>query len=160
MPFPSAAEVPQTISVRSASFTNGSSIPRAFSGEGSDISPDLSWSGVPRGAKSLVLTVDDPDAPRGVWNHWYVYNIPPATTHLSAGASAEETLPEGSIEALNDFKQHTYGGPCPPSGRHRYIFRLRALNTLLDNGQLSRRDIEREIQGHVLAEGELMGWYP
>lgn len=160
MPSLSTAETPQTISVHSSSFPSGGSIPRAFSGEGDDISPELSWSGVPRGAKSLVLTVDDPDAPRGTWNHWYVYNIPPATTHLSAGASAEETLPEGSVEALNDFKKHTYGGPCPPSGRHRYIFRVRALDTVLNNGHLSRRNIEREIEGHVVGEGELMGLYP
>lgn len=147
------------LSVTSASFSDGGKIPERFTCDGDDISPDLSWNGIPQAAKSIVLSVDDPDAPRGTWNHWYVYNIPASVTHLPEGASNHHTLPPTSVEAVNDFKKHTYGGPCPPSGQHRYVFRVLALDTTLQRNNLSRREVERLIEGHVLAEGHLLGTY-
>lgn len=145
--------------VRSLSFAEGEDIPKQYTCDGEDLSPPISWSAPPRGTKSVILTVDDPDAPRGTWNHWYLYNIPPSVTHLPEAASSKHLLPVGSIEALNDFKRRAYGGPCPPSGRHRYIFRVRALDTVLEGDSHSRAAVEHRIQGHVLAEGQLMGYY-
>jgi len=151
------AEHSPEIVVRSESFLNGDSIPIRFTGDGEDLSPHLSWRGIPSGAKSMVLSVDDPDAARGTWNHWYVYNVPPSVNELPAGASSKHLLPVGSIEALNDFKRQTYGGPCPPSGRHRYIFRVRALDRTIHHPSLDRVQVERELRGHVIADGKLLG---
>lgn len=149
----------QPLIVRSASFSDGEDIPRRFTCDGEDISPHLAWSDSPHGAKSFVLAVDDPDAPRGTWNHWYLYNIPPSVTQLAEGASQRHLLPVGSVEAINDFKRHAYGGPCPPSGRHRYFFSVRALDIVIEGNNHSRAAVEHRISGHVLAEGLLMGYY-
>lgn len=154
-----AAQHTEEILVQSDSFLNGDSIPVRFTCDGEGLSPQLSWSRIPAGARSLVLSVEDPDAPRGTWNHWYVYNLPPSVHGLPVGASNKRLLPAGSVEALNDFKKQMYGGPCPPSGRHRYIFRVRALDTVLDLTTFDRADIERRLQGHVIAEGKLLGLY-
>jgi Raf kinase inhibitor-like YbhB/YbcL family protein len=145
--------------VRSAAFVDGGDIPKQYTCEGEDISPPIAWSSPGWSTKSFVLTVDDPDAPRGTWNHWYLYNIPPSVTQLPEAASSNHLLPVGSIEALNDFKRHAYGGPCPPSGRHRYIFVVRALDRIIEGDNHSRAAVENRIQGHVIAEGRLLGYY-
>lgn len=147
------------LSVFSSSFLDGSEIPPLYTGDGDDVSPHLTWAGLPKATKSIVVSVDDPDAPRGVWNHWYVYNIPPSVNHLAEGISSNRNLPSGSVEALNDFDKHTYGGPCPPRGTHRYIFRVRALDIKIDNPNLSRTAAERLLSGHVIGEGHLTGHY-
>lgn len=146
----------------SPAFAAGGEIPRLHTCEGGDRSPPLVWSGVPAGAKSLVLIVDDPDAPdpqapRMIWVHWLVYNLPPETTGL---AEAVQALPPGAREGITDDRSTGYHGPCPPIGRHRYYFKLYALDTVLpDLGQPRKPELLRAMGGHVLAEAQLMGTY-
>jgi Raf kinase inhibitor-like YbhB/YbcL family protein len=142
--------------IRSAAFAEGEEIPRRFTCDGSNIAPPLTWSGIPEGAKSLLLIVDDPDAPGGTFTHWIVFNLPPGDLTLSEGA----TLPAGAGQGVNDFGKPEYGGPCPPSGRHRYVHHLYALDTQYDGpSNLSRKQIDYISQGHVLAKATLMGTY-
>lgn len=147
------------LSVSSSSFSDGAHIPSLYTCDGDDVSPHLAWTGVPKTTKSIVVTMDDPDAPRGVWNHWYVYDIPPSVDHLSEGISGTGRLPSGSVESLNDFDKHTYGGPCPPRGTHRYVCRVRAVDIKLNDPNLSRNAAERLLSGHVIGEGHLIGHY-
>lgn len=139
-------------------------IPELYTCEGKDLSPPLAWSGVPLHAQSLVLIVDDPDAPdpaapKMTWVHWLVYNMPAKTAVLPEGASSKR-MPPGTREGLNDFKRTTYGGPCPPVGRHRYVFKLYALDTMLsDLDKPSKAALENAMQGHVMAQTELVGMY-
>lgn len=150
--------------ITSPSFAPGGEIPPAFTCEGSDRSPALEWSGVPPGAKSLVLIVDDPDAPdpeapRMTWVHWVLYNLPPGGTGLPE-AVAPKDLPAGTKEGTNDWKRTGYGGPCPPIGRHRYFHKIYALDTVLpDLGAATKPAVEAAMEGHVLAHAELMGTY-
>jgi Raf kinase inhibitor-like YbhB/YbcL family protein len=149
-------------------------IPAKYTCDGLDRSPPLEWSGVPGSARSLALICDDPDAPLGTWSHWVVTELPPEVTSLAEGISPEETVnlapgdgarAAGQGTALvrqgkNDFGNIGYGGPCPPSGTHRYLFRLYALDTRLELGaRATRRDLLEAIQGHILAEGRLTGRY-
>jgi Raf kinase inhibitor-like YbhB/YbcL family protein len=159
MAFPSPATEPVAIVVESDSFVSHGEIPSRYTCDGADISPHLMWNGVPANAKSLVLSVDDPDAPRGTWNHWYVYDIPASADRLIEGASNTRRLPAGSVEAMNDFMKYAYGGPCPPTGRHRYVFRVRAIDKAISEKGLSRVEVERRLAGHILAEGKLVGVY-
>ncbi len=148
--------------ITSPAFAHGTAIPSAYTCEGRDVSPALSWSGVPPEAKSLALIVDDPDAPdpaapRRVWVHWVLYDLPPDAGGLAEGLRA---LPEGTQQGLNDWQRKGYGGPCPPIGRHRYFFKLYALDARL--GTLDRPTkaaVEKAMAGHVLAEAVLMGTY-
>ena len=131
--------------------------------EGEDISPPLAWEGVPNGVKSLVLIIDDPDAPdpkapKMVWVHWVVYNMPPDTESLPENAG-KAGLPQGTVLGVNDFKKTAYGGPCPPIGRHRYFHKLYALDITLDLTGVTKSQIEKAMQGHVLANTELIGTY-
>src|SRR5215210_2709323 len=126
-----APEGPMTISLTSPAFTANGAIPSVHTCDGRDLSPALAWSGVPPAAKSLALIVDDPDAPRGTWVHWVVYNLPPSATGLPEGAGSGALL-AGATSGRNDFKRTGYGGPCPPSGSHRYFFKLYALDAVLD----------------------------
>lgn len=148
----------------SPAFDAGSNIPAVHTCDGEDVSPPLSWSGVPQGAKSLVLIVDDPDAPdpaapQRVWVHWVLYNIPPDAAGLIKGATLQH-LPQGTHEGLNDWKRTGYGGPCPPIGRHRYFHKLYALDIVLpDLGHPTKQALEKAIEGHVLAKAELIGMY-
>jgi Raf kinase inhibitor-like YbhB/YbcL family protein len=148
----------------SPSFADGGGIPRRFTCEGRDVSPELRWSGVPEGAQSLVLVVDDPDAPdpahpRTTWVHWVLYDIPPDAVGLPE-AVGEADLPAGTRQGLNDWKRRGYGGPCPPIGRHRYFHKLYALDAQLgDLGSPRKADLERRMQGHVLGRAELVGTY-
>jgi len=148
----------------SAAFAAFGSIPALHTCEGRDLSPALSWTGVPAAARSLVLIVDDPDAPdpkapKLTWVHWVLYNIPPSATGLPEGVAAI-ALPAGTREAKNDWKRTGYGGPCPPIGRHRYFHKLYALDRVLpDLGDASKADVEAAMKGHVLARAELVGTY-
>ncbi len=152
------------LAIRSAVFTEGAEIPARHTCEGDDVSPPLAWSGVPAGARSLALVVDDPDAPdpaapRTVWVHWVLYDLPPSAAGLPEGV-ARAALPPGTREGLNDWHRTGWGGPCPPIGRHRYFFRLYALDAPLgDLGTPRRAALDRAMRGHVLAEAAVMGTY-
>jgi len=145
-----------------SAFTEGQPIPRKHTCEDADTSPSLAWSAVPEGAKSLVLIVDDPDAPdpkapKMTWVHWVLYNLPPTTRGLPEAVSA---LPAGTKQGTNDWKRTGYGGPCPPIGRHRYFHKLYALDTVLgDLGRPKKAALEKAMQGHILAEAVLVGTY-
>ena len=148
----------------SSAFTQGGSIPPTFTCEGSDTSPQLSWSGTPAAAKSLALIVDDPDAPdpakpQRVYVHWVVYNLPPETSSLAENAS-KGGMPAGSIQGKNDWGKQEYGGPCPPIGRHRYFFKLYALDSAVSIGDAAdKKTLEAAMHGHILAQAEIMGTY-
>lgn len=148
----------------STSFSHNDSIPSRHTCDGTDISPALSWSGIPEGTQSLVLIVDDPDAPdpaapKMTWVHWILYNIPPTATGLVEGAT-EKNLPSGTLQGLNDWKRIGYGGPCPPIGTHRYFHKLYALNTVLPDLQHpTKAKLEQAMRGHIIAKTELIGRY-
>lgn len=152
------------LSLQSTAFKNGEVIPPQYTCDGENISPPLNWDGVPAAAQSLVLIIDDPDAPdpkapRMVWSHWVVYNIPTETHELPAAVMASQ-LPAGAKQGLNDWNQTGYGGPCPPIGKHRYFHKLYALDTELTlTGGVTKKRIEKAINGHVIASAELVGTY-
>jgi Raf kinase inhibitor-like YbhB/YbcL family protein len=138
--------------VKSPAFANNGFIPTKHTCDGEDVNPPLNIEGIPDGTQSLILIVDDPDAPMGTWDHWIVWNIPPS------GKIEENSVP--GVEGLNDFRKHSYGGPCPPSGTHRYFFKVYALDTKLNlNANSRKKDLEKAMQGHILAKGELIGRY-
>jgi Raf kinase inhibitor-like YbhB/YbcL family protein len=145
--------------IESTAFAAGAEIPRAHTCEGDDISPPLRFADVPPAAKSLALIVDDPDAPdpaapRMTWVHWIAYDLPPTSSGIAQGAQA------GGRDGLNDWRRTGYGGPCPPIGRHRYFFKLYALDTLLgDLKQPTKQRLEKAMAGHVIARAELIGTY-
>jgi hypothetical protein len=160
-----AAERNTTMELSSSAFAQNADIPSQHTCEGGDQSPPLAWSGVPAGTQSLALIVDDPDAPdpaapKMTWVHWVLYNLPPAATGLAAGKSRPAELPPGTREGLNDWQRTGYGGPCPPIGRHRYVHKLYALDTVLPVLQRpTKAALERAMQGHILAKAELVGHY-
>ncbi len=140
------------LTIRSPVFENNKLIPAKYTCDGEDVNPPLAIDGAPDETKSMVLVVDDPDAPMGTWDHWIVWNIPP-TKKIE-----ENTVP--GTEGINDFRKHSYGGPCPPSGTHRYFFKVYALDAKLDLSSNSRKKyVEKAMQGHILAKGELVGLY-
>ena len=147
--------------ISSSSFPQGGEIPRQFTCDGADISPQLSWTAPPAGTQSLALIADDPDAPVGTWVHWVLYNLPPSATSLPEGLGKAEELSGGGRQGRNDFRRIGYGGPCPPPGKpHRYFFKLYALDAQLDlKSGASKQELERAMSGHVLARAELMGKY-
>lgn len=148
----------------STAFSHNAGIPSRHTCDGADTSPALSWSGLPEGTQSLVLIVDDPDAPdpaapKMTWVHWVLYNIPPAATGLAEGIQ-EKDLPPGALQGLNDWKRTGYGGPCPPIGTHRYFHKLYALDTVLpDLHHPTKAALEQAMHGHILAQTELIGRY-
>ncbi len=152
------------LKLTSSAFRHEEEIPSAYTCEGEDRSPALAWSGVPTQAKSLALIVDDPDAPdpnapQRTWVHWVLYNLPPDTTSLDE-AVAPSALPAGALEGSNDWSRTGWGGPCPPVGRHRYFFKLFALDGVLpDLKQPTSAQLMAAMKGHVLAQAELMGTY-
>ena len=146
--------------LKSSAFTAGEMIPQKYTCDGPDVSPPLSWSDVPAGAKSLALIADDPDAPMGTWVHWVAWNIPPNARGLEEGVPKKDSLPNGLKQGTTDFRSIGYGGPCPPSGTHRYFFKLYALDTSLNlPPSTTKKDLEKAIQGHLLQQVELMGKY-
>lgn len=145
-----------TLKITSPAFGEGQPIPKPFTCDGANASPPLEWSGVPAGAKALALIVDDPDAPSGLFTHWIVVNLPPHTSSLPEGAKA---LPAGSGQGVNDFGKVGYGGPCPPKGRHRYVFHLYATDALCSSPKPSRLQVDVFLRKHTLGQGSLMGTY-
>ena len=144
----------KNITVTSDAFKANEAIPSQFTCDGAEKAPSLSWSGVPSDAKSVAILVEDPDAPKGTFTHWMVTNIPPADTSLSSDGA----LPQGAVAAKNDKGATGYAGPCPPSGTHHYHFRVYALDKTIAQ-PTSRADFMKEIKGHVLAQGDLVGTY-
>lgn len=143
------------LQITSSAFSEGETIPRKHTCDGENVSPPLSWSGAPEGTKSLVLIADDPDAPRGVFLHWLLYDIPAETASLAEGTQGV------GVPGLSDARKAGYYGPCPPPGpAHRYFFRLYALDTALNlKAGANRSEVEQAMKGHVLAQGQLMGKY-
>jgi Raf kinase inhibitor-like YbhB/YbcL family protein len=148
----------------SSDFVHDGAIPKRFTCQGADVSPELQWSGAPEQTRSFALIVDDPDAPdpaapKMVYVHWVLYNLP-ASLKVLGQAIEEEALPPGTLQGLNDWKRIGYGGPCPPIGRHRYFFKLYAVDTVLpDVGRPTKAQLEQVMSGHVLAQAVLMGTY-
>ena len=158
------AEENMTLTLKSSAFDNGGEIPSRYTCEGEDVSPPLVWTGVPETARSLVLIIDDPDAPdpkapKMIWVHWVLYNIPPDVSGLQEGIMSAK-LPPGTAEGLNDWKRTGYGGPCPPIGRHRYFHKLYALDAVLEGMNTpTKAKVEAAMKGHVVAQTEIMGTY-
>ena len=150
-----------SLAVTTTAFSPGGAIPKGYTCDGADTSPDLSWSGVPAGVQSFALIADDPDAPVGTWTHWLIWNIPAQNSGLPNGVPKVETLDDGTRQGRNDFRRIGYGGPCPPPGKpHRYFFKVYALDAKLDvRAGANKEELERAMKGHVLAQGELMGKY-
>ena len=152
------------VMLNSSAFEPNGPIPAKYTCEGEDVSPALTWSGVPSGTKSLALIVDDPDAPdpaapKMTWVHWVLYDVPPSAQGLPEAVRAN-SLPRGTREGLNDWKRTGYRGPCPPIGRHRYFFKLYALDTDLgDLGEPTKAQLEEAMEGHILGEAQLVGRY-
>lgn len=153
-----------SLTLTSPSFMHDRAIPARHTCDGPNISPPLAWNGVPAGSKSLALIADDPDAPdpaapKMTWVHWVLYNIPPDSDGLPESATLEG-LPAGTLQGVNDWHRTGYGGPCPPIGKHRYFFKLYALDTVLpDLKHPAKATLEKAMQGHVLARSELIGLY-
>jgi Raf kinase inhibitor-like YbhB/YbcL family protein len=152
------------LTLTSSAFGNKGAIPPIHTCDGKDVSPPLAWTDVPPTARSLVLIVDDPDAPdpkapKVTWVHWLLYNLPPSVAGLPQGVTARQ-LPPGTKQGLNDWKRAGYGGPCPPIGRHRYFHKLYALDIELpDLGQPNKAKLEAAMKGHIIAQAELVGTY-
>ena len=150
------------LKLKSSAFDNGTEIPARYTCKGDDVSPPLSWEAVPEATRSLVLIVDDPDAPdpaapKVVWVHWVLCNIPPEINTLAEHITSA-TLPAGAIEGINDWQRLGYGGPCPPIGRHRYFHKLYALDIVLkDLSKPSKTFVEVAMQGHIIEQAELIG---
>lgn len=148
--------------ITSSAFSDGSEIPIKYTCEGEDIAPPLTWSGLFKEAKSFALIVEDPDAPdprapKTIWTHWVLYNIPADSTGIGESA---KTLPRGTLMGLNDWNKTGYGGPCPPIGRHRYFFKLYALDTVLpDLKNPTKQKLEKTMKDHILSEAVLLGTY-
>ena len=146
--------------VESAAIKEGQPIPRQYTCDGINISPPLEWSGVPKSAKTIAIVADDPDAPAGTWVHWVLYNLPAENIGLVENVPATDNLKAGGFQGKNDFGKPGYGGPCPPSGTHRYFFRVYALDTLLDvSAGSDKRTVEKAMKDHILGSGELIGMY-
>ncbi len=144
----------------STSFEHKNPIPAKHSCKGSDISPQLSWNGFPAETLSFALIMDDPDAPSGTWVHWVYFNIPPTTTQLAENFPRDRELPDGSRNGKNSWGKTGYNGPCPPTGTHRYFFKLYALDTKLNlDSNTEKTQLLKSIQGHILAMAELMGTF-
>ena len=150
-----------SLTISSPNFTNGGSIPKKYTCDGADVSPQLTWNDPPAVTRSWALLADDPDAPVGNWNHWAIWNLPANLHSLPEGVSKSAHLSDGSEQGMNDFHKPGYNGPCPPAGKpHRYFFKLFALDTKLSlNSGAGKAELEGAIKGHVLAKAEWMGTY-
>jgi Raf kinase inhibitor-like YbhB/YbcL family protein len=151
-------EVNMSLAISSPAFANGDSIPSDFSCNGRDVSPILNWTEPPSGTQSFALIMDDPDAPIGTWVHWVMFNIPASTRTLKEGIATDAQLTDGSIQGKTSAGSHGYHGPCPPSGTHRYFFKLYALDTLLSiSANADKKELLAAMEGHILVNTELMG---
>lgn len=157
---PLEVEATMAIELTSSAFAQGQPIPERYSCKGEDISPALAWGEPPAGTQSFALIMDDPDAPVGTWVHWVLFNIPASARSLPEAFPSDATLPDGSMSGNSSFGGPGYGGPCPPSGTHRYFFKLYALDEMLAiNAGASKGELEKAMVGHILAHGELMGTF-
>lgn len=148
------------LTVKSTAFSHGGMIPSKYTCDGMDISPPLSWSKGPEGTKSYALISDDPDAPMGTWVHWVLYNLSADVTSLPEDLQKTKILDKGVLQGKNDFGKYGYGGPCPPGGTHRYFFKVYALDIVIDAGAgLTKKQLLKEMDKHILAQGELVGKY-
>ncbi len=153
--------IPMSIQLASDAFKDGQPIPTRYACDGGDISPALTWTNAPAGAKSFALIADDPDAPAGTWVHWVVYDLPAGTHSMPENVSKSQYIPGNAKQGINDFQRLGYGGPCPPAGKlHRYFFKLYALDTTLElKPGATKAALLKAMEGHVLAQGQLMGTY-
>lgn len=162
-PEPPAKQSPDhksEIKLTSAAFKEGQPIPRQYTCDGVNVSPPLEWSGAPKAAKTIAIVVDDPDAPAGTWVHWVLYNLPAENIGLVENVPATETLKAGAFQGKNDFEKIGYGGPCPPSGTHRYFFKIYAVDGELPvKAGATKAELEKAMEGHVVSQGQLMGTY-
>lgn len=150
----------QSMILTSAAFKEGKPIPRQYTCDGVNISPPLEWSGGPKSARTIALIADDPDAPGGVWTHWILYNLPADNIGFVENVPAADTLNGGGFQGQNDFGKIGYGGPCPPSGTHRYFFKVYAIDMQLPlKPGATRKEVEKAIEGHVVGQAQLMGTY-
>ena len=151
----------ETLSIYSDVFEDGATLSSAYTCDGDDISPAISWEEVPAGTQSIALVMDDPDAPGRTFVHWVIYNIPASRSGLPSGVAKNNTLDDGSLQGKNDFGKIGYGGPCPPSGKpHRYVFKVYALDTEPDlKSGATKSQLEAAMKGHILAQGEMVGTY-
>jgi len=165
-PSPTSATTPEkgdqamAFELTSSVFAQGEPIPVKYTCDGEDVSPPLEWGDPPQGTESFALVNDDPDAPVGTWDHWILYNLPPEARSLPEAVPSDAELPDGSQHGQNSWRRLGYGGPCPPSGTHRYFFKLYALDTSLDlASNANKKQLLQAMEGHVLAQAELMGVY-
>ena len=148
------------INITSSAFEDGGLIPAKYTCDGADVSPPLQWDAVPQGTRSIALICDDPDAPMGTWVHWVLFNLPSDAKELAENIPSEETLPNGARQGVSDFGRIGYGGPCPPSGTHRYFFKIYALDTEIGlEAGADKRQLLKTMEGHILEQGRLIGKY-
>jgi len=148
------------IKITSSAFEDGGLIPAKYTCDGADISPPLQWEAVPEGTKSIALICDDPDAPMGTFVHWVIFGLPAEERELAENIPSDETLPSGAKQGVSDFGRIGYGGPCPPSGTHRYFFKIYALDTEIALAAgASKRELLGAMEGHILGQGQLIGKY-
>jgi len=148
------------IKISSDAFEDGGMIPAKYTCDGADVSPPLKWEAVPEGTQSIAVICDDPDAPMGTFVHWVLFNLPGATRELAENIPSDETLPNGAKQGKSDFGRIGYGGPCPPSGTHRYFFKIYALDTKIELVSIAdKADLLEAMEGHILGEGQLVGKY-
>jgi hypothetical protein len=150
----------EKMEIKSKAFEEGGMIPKKYTCDGMDVSPPLMWASVPEGTKSLALICDDPDAPRGTWVHWVIFDIPVETRELPENIPPQRTLANGAKQGINDFRKIGYGGPCPPGGTNRYYFKLYALDTKINlESGATKAELLKAMEGHILSESQLMGRY-
>lgn len=148
------------LKLTSVAFQQGQPIPRQYTCDGINVSPPLEWSGTPKSAKTIAIIADDPDAPAGTWVHWVLYNLPADNIGVVENVPSTETLKAGASQGKNDFGKIGYGGPCPPSGTHRYFFKVYALDSEVPlTAGATKADLEKAMAGHIVLQGQLMGTY-
>jgi Raf kinase inhibitor-like YbhB/YbcL family protein len=150
----------KNMKITSSAFKEGEMIPAQYTCDDKNISPQIEWGDVPQGTKSLALICDDPDAPAGVWVHWVVFNIPPDLKEIKENLPNDKKISNGMCQGTSDFRKTGYGGPCPPGGTHRYFFKVYALDKILElEAGSTKAQLLKAMEGHILAEGNLMGKY-
>jgi Raf kinase inhibitor-like YbhB/YbcL family protein len=157
---PAAQQQKSELKLTSTAVKEGEAIPRGYTCDGANVSPPLEWTGVPKSAKTIAIIADDPDAPSGTFVHWVLFNLPAAGLGLIENTPQTETLNGGGVQGKNDFGKTGYGGPCPPSGTHRYFFKFYALDIELPlQAGATKDEVEKAMEGHVVAQAQLMGTY-